>query len=136
MSTTAVICYVISNSIWWDDANAWFVIRLPRNIIHIHTYIYIYIYNIHATCWTGTFRFHSFKEFETNCGLRGELTLVNFDVLTLMVLSVLGLEANLLFLFNFFPEFDSEDRKSPWMSLRMVGLLYCVNVCFVALLRF
>ncbi|KAL0733317.1 hypothetical protein Bca4012_009527 [Brassica carinata] len=25
-------------------------------------------------------------------------------------------------------EFDSEDWKSPWMSLRMVGLLYCVKV--------
>ncbi|KAF3506034.1 hypothetical protein F2Q69_00006254 [Brassica cretica] len=38
------------------------------------------------------------------------------------VLRTMSLEANLLFLFNFFPEFDSEDRKSPWMSLRMVEL--------------
>ncbi|KAL0802828.1 hypothetical protein Bca101_058004 [Brassica carinata] len=47
----------------------------------------------------GRVPFCSFKEFETNCGLR---------------------------------EFGSEDWKSPWMSLRMVDLLYCVKATLAA----
>ena len=123
VNTTAVTNYVIPNSTYWDDANAWFVLGFPSRILQIYP------------MWlVDRFRFHSFKEFETNCDLRGEPKPVNSNILYFDGCICIEVRSLSFVCVQLFQILIRKMSKSQWICFKMVGLLYCVKVCFVALL--
>ena len=91
----------------------------------------------HFPCdWLERLRFHLFEYFETTCSLRGQVNSGKFQWFYTTMVICIEVGSLSLACVQLFPYFIIQEmRKSPWIGFRMAGLIYCVKVSFVVLLR-